>query len=346
MGFLSRIFSFLSRPVRPRPQTQRTGKPAPGNANCVAPLAERREAPPIMPDLHERIKGFQARRPSKYVEPKVVEEFVDAVRGRIVREQYELPMLPQATLDVQNILNSPRAEIAEITGVISRDQVLAARLLKTANSAFYRGVYEITDVHQAIVRIGLRQMRSMMLTISAQSVILKGKLVLPMARKLWEHSITCGVFARELAELTARDQDKFFLAGLLHDIGKVIVLDAVDAVSRKMDKFMPPKFIIKDLFDEYHQELGAKIAQKWGLPEDLVATMAAHHNVPEDEEAEYKNEIAIVATANELCRQAVDVEALTQTPVYAQAGLANINPVRLQKEVDKWLLEIRGRLSE
>ncbi len=334
------------------------GKPAPESVRAPAPR-RRLETPkeratqwaepgsPRAPDTHEllmRIRGFQ----KEYLGDEELTPddaaFVQAVEDRLSRGAFQLPLLPQTTMDVMGLLANPRAQTAEIGRLVSQDQVLTTRTLRMANSAFYRGMQEIANVELAIARLGLRQLRALLLTISAQTTILQGGIVLPLARRLWEHSVGCAVFCRGLSKLVRKDDEKFFVAGLLHDIGKVPVLEAVREVSRRGGRRqIPSERVLTTIFDSYHGSIGKEIAAKWSLPEEIVYVVGHHHDRPDGKHAP---STALVAVANHMCHASGEMGAVAELEVVESAGLSHVTLRDWATALPEMVEEISERLAQ
>jgi putative nucleotidyltransferase with HDIG domain len=143
--------------------------------------------------------------------------------------------------------------------------------------------------------------------------------VLPLARRLWEHSVGCAVLCRGLSRRIHRDEETHFVAGLLHDIGKVPILEAVREVSRAANQSrLPSEEIFTYIFDSWHESIGQRVAEAWSLPEEIVDVVGCHH-LRADRALEPSN--ALVAVANHLCHTSGDIEALGGFEGVDSAGL-------------------------
>ncbi|MDP8225906.1 MAG: HDOD domain-containing protein [Candidatus Lernaella stagnicola] len=195
----------------------------------------------------------------------------------------ELPTIPTTVTKVLQVTADEDAGLADLSKVIHADPSLAAKLLRVANSAFYRRAREIDSIDRAIAMIGFDEVRSLAVSVGAFESVMR-----PTAGDLfdraafWEHSFAVAVAARELAAGTGLGDGDAFAAGLLHDIGKVL-----------LDRFFPEDFerimrlgrekggsffaIERQLEQSTHADMGGYLLERWELPDELVAGVGGHH---------------------------------------------------------------------
>ncbi len=209
---------------------------------------------------------------------------------RIAQNILSLPALPTIVAKMIELIDDPRTSATDITKLISTDQVLTAKILKLANSAFYGFPRKIGTVNLAIVVLGFDTIRDLGLSVSIMGRFKKRETSenFDMSR-FWEHAITCGVIARTLAKHHAlKETGELFVAGLLHDIGKLI-----------LNQYFPKEFeeIIKRVKEEDesfrqaeievlgigHGMIGSWLAEKWKLPPILAESIKYHHSPGESE---------------------------------------------------------------
>jgi len=294
-------------------------------------------------DVLSRIRGFAGEPAAGGEMAPDDDSLVEAVEERLRSADLRLPVLPQTITEVTVLLGDPRASMVGVGRLVGEDQVLTTRILKMANSAFYGGVEPVADVQLAIMRLGLRELRGLLLTIAAETTILKGGVVLPLARRLWEHSVGCAVFCRGLARLVHRDDDRLFVAGLLHDIGKVPILEAVRDVARAEKRSgLPSEEILTHVFDAWHERIGEQVAREWALPEEIVHVIGHHHGRPE---GEFEAAMALVAVANRLCHASGEIGSLVGLEAAETAGLSDLTLRDMTAALPEMVEEIAQRLE-
>lgn len=196
-----------------------------------------------------------------------------------------LGMLPQVTSQVLRLVDNPNASPRQIGALIERDAGLASKLLKSANSAYYGAPGKIKTVTQAISVMGLSAVRSIVMGQAYQQMSsVRGASKRFDRLAFWQHSLATASAARVLAKLKGwRDPEEAFLAGLLHDSGRLV-----------MDKFLPNEFdqilsialeraiplldAEREVLGYTHVEVGELLGAEWNLPESIREVIRRHHD--------------------------------------------------------------------
>jgi putative nucleotidyltransferase with HDIG domain len=196
-----------------------------------------------------------------------------------------LPSHPIVIERITRLLANPRTSAEEIGRAITADQALAAKVLKLVNSAFYGFPGRIGTLSHAIVILGFSTIKNIALTASIfNSFRGKGKGIEGFnLEQFWYHSIACGAAAQSIARAIGNaDKEECFIAGLIHDIGKIILchylpddFNLLIANTRLKDTLFYESE--KALFDMSHDEIGGVLAQRWNLPKALQNAVRYHH---------------------------------------------------------------------
>lgn len=203
----------------------------------------------------------------------------------IIEKVQEIPPFPQTIMKILEITNRIDSGAKELEAEIIKDQGLTTMILKLANSAFYRGRRQIDTVADAAVVLGFSAISSMVLATVAGSFMnkeLKGYALEKEA--LWKQSQISAIMTRTIAKKVKYEKpDQAYTAGLLRDIGKVIldqyVGDAYQEIHRIVEEEGRPFIVAEEIILGFHHgQVGAKIAQRWNLSEDLIEVIACHHN--------------------------------------------------------------------
>ncbi|HNH92297.1 MAG TPA: HDOD domain-containing protein [Accumulibacter sp.] len=192
---------------------------------------------------------------------------------------YEVPTLPAIVLQAMKALQDPRCNAKTIERVVARDPAISAKILRVANSAFFGYSRRIGTIAEAIQLLGFANVQGMIISVGAFDAFRAERLRL---LDLWRHSITTATAARFLAPLVRCSPDEAFMAGLLHDIGKLILaVQAEPGYQRVLDlRLASPVTNLaaeRALFDFTHPEVGEMVAERWDLPPRYVAAIAHHH---------------------------------------------------------------------
>ncbi|MEN8189446.1 MAG: HDOD domain-containing protein [Thermodesulfobacteriota bacterium] len=223
-------------------------------------------------------------------------------RKQIERFIKRMPSLSTTVGKVMEICSRTDASPNELNKVISLDPVLTGQVLKLINSSYYSLVNKVTSLTRAITMLGMNTVKNMALsTAIIRSVSGSKKSRALPTRKFWAHSIGVGVSARMLAavkEVPVLEREEYFIAGLLHDLGKIPFGDEYGRVLARAKAEQAPLIEIeRKMMGIDHQEVGAMIAEKWQLNAAITNCILHHHNV-EKTEPEFRPQVAFLALAN------------------------------------------------
>ena len=188
-----------------------------------------------------------------------------------------LPSWPQAFQDISNCLRQPNATVADAARIVGRDVGMTANIMKLVNSAFFGARQSITSVDRAVAYLGLNTLAALVLGHSLFRS--SGSNARDGARLegLWQHSLQTAMAARTIAlheKLSLARAEEAFLAGMLHDVGRVVFAaqNAVETGEQvKSEEEMAAHI------DKHHAEVGAYLLGLWGFPSHIVAAVALHH---------------------------------------------------------------------
>lgn len=204
---------------------------------------------------------------------------------KIIRRVKDLPSLPNITNEIMRLTEDPDSTVHDIEAVIMKDQSLTARVLRLANSAYYGYPRRISTISEASVLLGFQAIRSITLTASVGGMLTKEVPGYGLEEnELWRQSQSCAIISRHIARKVRFSKiDQAYVAGLLRDIGKVIVSyyltdhfkQIMEMVEKEGISFLKAE---ENVLGFHHGQVGARIAQKWNLPDDLVEAIAYHHS--------------------------------------------------------------------
>ncbi len=235
----------------------------------------------------------------------IKEKAVDLIRNN----RTSLPTLPVVINNIIITARSEKTSAKNLADFIVNDQAISARILKVANSAYYGMPKKIDSISRAIVIMGFREIISLALGTGVFSALSqKGKDVRFDMTELWKHTIGVGFAARKVVKKTAMTvNESTFLAGLLHDIGKIIFSvyfpDEYREVLEKTVTGQAPLYNIeKESLGLDHAEMAYLLMKQWNFPADIIQPVRYHHDQSACPEEQLYMAMAINA-ANFICHQ-------------------------------------------
>ena len=200
----------------------------------------------------------------------------------LLDEVVTLPSMPEALLRINELLEDPNCQMADVAKIISGDPAIALKTLRLVNSAYYGLGQEVTSVEHAVVLLGVRVIKNLVITATVFAAI-EGA-----AERFLCHSISTGVAMRILAKegtmgKSISSPDEAFIFGLLHDIGKVLLSEFLSEEYNQVDELVEQGGLNAHeaemrIIGVSHDELGARLAEKWKLSPVLIEAIGCHHN--------------------------------------------------------------------
>ncbi len=230
---------------------------------------------------------------------------------QIVSNIKNLPTPPIVFNQIQKVINKESASSGDVAKILSEDPSMSAKVLKMTNSAFYGLSREIDSVKQAVMIIGFDAVKNLVLSASVMGMFNGSKIDPEFQERFWRHSLATALAGRLAAQsIRSRgmiDTDTAFSAGLLHDIGKLVIgcfmQDEFVAIREIMenDESIDESTAELEVLGFSHEQIGAALAQFWNLSDGLVDAIAFHH-VPH--ESETPNSMAyMVCVANHVAKK-------------------------------------------
>ena len=212
---------------------------------------------------------------------------IDNKVKQVVSNIRNLPTPPIVFHQIQKVINQPNASAANIASILAEDPAMSVKVLKLTNSAFYGLSREIESVKEAVVIVGMEAVKNLVLSASVLDMFKGDHIDQDYQDKFWRHSLATGFCSRLLArKVRSRgivDADAAFSAGLLHDVGKIVIACFLPAERRQYlderakDCISLDHEIEERLFGYTHAQVGAFLAAQWKLPRKLGDAISCHH---------------------------------------------------------------------
>jgi putative nucleotidyltransferase with HDIG domain len=284
------------------------------------------------------------------VPPVTVSDLVKDIDGLVT--------LPDVFMRISRLIDDPNSSSNDIAQAINQDPSFTIRLLRIANSSMFSFPSSVTTVAKAVAIIGTSQIRSLALSMSVAKSFAGLPNDLVSMHNFWRHSLFCGLIARLLArKVRGCDPDSVFTAGLLHDIGELVIFNRLPKEAEAA------LLMVLDSQDEVqvhqaeqevmgldHAEVGGELAKHWQLPVLLEECIRHHHNPAEP--SQHPKAVALVHIANVLAMMA-EVDSLElddfspiEPAAWAQAGLDEYCIEEIVREAQAEIKEVEQLFAE
>lgn len=273
-------------------------------------------------------------------------KIIDAIRNK----RASIPTLPAVITNILSLIKNENSSASDLASAIGHDQAISSRMLRIANSAYYGLSHKVDTITRSIVVIGFNEVMGLIIGSDVFSAISKkkGNGLINMD-ELWTHSIEVGITATKIErKIGAVSKESTFLSGIIHDIGKVFLSvnfpEEYKIVLEKAKKTqLPLHDVEKEMLGIDHADLANYLMEIWNFPENLVLTIAYHHNFKACPEV-YKEKAMIIYLANLICKNA-NSDCLTMKideDVLSELGLT----IRDNQDLEDHLIKERSNIED
>ncbi len=203
-------------------------------------------------------------------------DIIKNIAQQVKEGKVDIPVLPEVVQNVQRVLRQPDSTADDLAAVIEKDAAMTVKIIGVANSPFYSGREKTRVVREAIGRLGLKEIRDIVLTISTKNLYkTNNRQLKKLLEKIWEHSIACANCARAIAvEIEITDADRFFPIGLVHDIGKTVLIKKISEMTTGNESFDMADVMAG--ISEYNSSLSGVILRHWRFSKDYLQAAVFH----------------------------------------------------------------------
>ena len=271
---------------------------------------------------------------------------------KLLKSNLTIPTIPVIVQKINALIEDPDSGTAEIGRLIAEDAPLAAKVLRIANSAFYGISGDCVSTEQASTVLGLRVLKNIVTQVAVMDTFRHVKKVEGFdPDSLWEHSITTAQVSSQLARKCRRAFDltpeEFYVCGLLHDVGKVVLLDNIgtdyaELIVGSQKEGMPLHVAERRRFGYDHTDVGSLIASRWGLPDSVAAAIQFHHG-PRERVAE-NPVVCLIANTNLMVHRAQEGLLPAAVEVFDGETLAMLG--LSGSEIEAMAAEIAGEVPD
>ncbi len=236
-----------------------------------------------------------------------------------------IPPLSSNSLLLQQEITKDSPSFKKIATMIRYDPALTSHVLKIANSVVYRGLNQIDNIKDAILRLGLDEMKNIIIwAVHKSNFKTKDPFIKKFKTDLWYHSLSCATGALWAANYLEMENiaPKAFIAGLLHDMGVLYLLTALEKTksANKIEKY-PSEFVLNELIKKFHTGQGYELLKLWNLPEQFTIVARDHHTQDFDQSDLL---LVLIRLINKICRKMETGNKVDDTAAILASTEANI----------------------
>ena len=272
---------------------------------------------------------------------KAERSLVGMIDHFVTLKPVKLPAFNATALRIQKEVAKEEPDFRLIEKFIVSDQSLTGEVLRVSNSSFYKGLTQVATVRDAIIRLGIKEVSNIVSMVALQhNFQSKDPTVHKIMGKLWRHSVGCAIGASWLAKQIGLQDltHETFIAGLLHDVGKLYVLKVVDDMKASGEiENLPSDTVINEVMQQLHTDQGYSLLLHWNLPEKYCQIARDHHLSDLDGN---NFVLLLVRLANQMCHKMgiglIEDPSIVmlETPEAVQLQLSEVDLARLEVRLE------------
>ena len=259
---------------------------------------------------------------AKEMTPQLRQSFEQALEERIESGTVQLPLLPRVATQVLSLVNDPDSDAAKFAALIHQDQALAAHVLRIANSPAYMPRVPIVSLQHAVSMLGISLLSEIAFTVSLKAGTFQAPGFEKDLELMWWHAVASGAYSKEVAKLKRNNLESAYICGLLHAVGKPIVLNTCVKLAKELNVPLDPP-AVQTLVAGYHVRYGLLVAEKWGLPAQVRETIA--HYQQYDQAQAFKQEVMTATVADRFATFILGLEEMSVDVLYDHPAYADLN---------------------
>lgn len=205
------------------------------------------------------------------------ESFLDIIEEHLNSDETMLPIFDTSVQQIQKEIAKQEPDLGVIETLISRDPAITGQVLRAANSAFYEGLTKVSTIRNAIIRLGTGEL--LLFLLQHDDVGFIDSFCSSLMEQLWRHSMGCAMGSYWLAKQCGFVDlaQEAYIAGLLHDVGKLLLITVVEKITRSgKKKLRPSNELLHEVMDNFHPEHGYLLLKNWNLSQSFCKVAREH----------------------------------------------------------------------
>ena len=205
-------------------------------------------------------------------------ELAEALADAVLKDSVRVPPYPSTAMKLQQVMAQPDFSMNALVDAMRTDAVFTGNILRLANSPFYRRGDAVTSLTLAVSRIGTKELTRLAMAASMSNAAAAAGALSELRRGVWRRSLTAALVAEALAKVDGSDAGEAFVAGLLHDAGKLLIIGCIEDALSKRPELLASSATIEGLIEQEHAKFGLILSGRWQLPVALAQVIANHHD--------------------------------------------------------------------
>jgi len=224
-------------------------------------------------------------------------DFSSQIQEKIETKDYKLPLLPTVAMKIMKMTNDPNVDFGELTKLIQQDQTVASQIIRISNSSMFAASGNIVSVSQALARLGTRTVCEITLSVTLQNEIFSSGGFKHLTQFQWRHALASGLWCKKIAFFKKLNVEAMFVSGLLHCIGKPVVMKVVLELCKKED-YQIEEQELSSYIEKFFNEVTERLMIEWAMPTQ-IAVVTKYYTKPQ-ETTEFKAESFVLGLADML----------------------------------------------
>ena len=252
-------------------------------------------------------------------------ELSEALADAVQKDSVRVPPYPSTAMKLQQVMSISDFSMTALVDAMRTDAVFAGNILRLANSPFYRRGDAVTSLTLAVSRIGTKELTRLAMAASVSNAASAAGPLAELRRGVWRRSLTAALVAEALARVDGSDAGEAFVAGLLHDSGKLLIIGCIEDALAKRPDLLATSNDIASLLEQQHAKFGLILSGRWQLPVALAQVIVHHHDAAPPDALTRRVALADLIVEALEAQAGVDaaaLETLTGLPASACAALA------------------------
>ena len=263
-----------------------------------------------------------------------------AVEQKLMGGDYKLPILPVIATKLIGRLSNDQESLENIAALVEQDQALAGHVLRFANSVLFAGSTPVSSIQEGITRVGFKVIGEFATILTFGDSIFKAKGLEPLMDRILSHAVLTAYIGREMASLLQKDADQQFMCGLLHTVGKPIILQLVSEMGLLIPMNPPHEGLIA-MTDRLHLKAGKLACNRWNLPNEVRSCCA--HYLDSESAKKHQDTVRITCLASQLAELCQTEDAFLEEKLKDHSLFATLG---LQQDQIQQIFDIKEKILE